>query len=88
MTEKSSHLKRIRETEIESVLKFMPEKGNILEVGGGAGWMALHLKKAGFKVISIDIEKSGYEDQYCFPILIYDGINFPFPDRYFDFIFT
>jgi SAM-dependent methyltransferase len=42
----------------------------------------------GFAVTAMDIPASNYADARVFPILEYDGSEFPFPDQAFDVVYT
>lgn len=86
------HLQKIREYELGRVLfdiQSRIQKGSkILEVGAGTGWQAKKLAEHGFSVEAIDIEKSDYLEHRIWPVLNYDGKNIPFPDNYFDVVFS
>ena len=53
-------LKKIREHELKKIIKNLPPKSRILEIGGGSGWQAKILESLGHNVSSIDIENSFY----------------------------
>ena len=59
-----THLRQIRQTEIEKVAGILKALGGqtILEIGAGAGWQAQYLTEQGFKVIAVDVADSNYGD--------------------------
>ena len=83
-----ANLKEIREYEIGQVLSLLPQRSTILEIGAGAGWQAKLLAEKGFIVTAIDLSKSEYEIKRVYPIIEYDGMHIPFPDKYFDVVFS
>ena len=83
-----SHKKNIRLYELALVLPFIPGHSKVLEIGAGAGWQARKLNEHGFDVTAIDIEGSLYEAVQEWPIIHYDGFHIPFPDNYFDVVFS
>jgi 2-polyprenyl-3-methyl-5-hydroxy-6-metoxy-1,4-benzoquinol methylase len=86
------HLQKIREYELNLVLfdiQSRVQKGSkLLEIGAGTGWQAKKLSEHGFSVEAVDIEKSDYSEHRIWPVLNYDGKNIPFPDNYFDVVFS
>jgi SAM-dependent methyltransferase len=79
----------LRAEEISTVLlRVSRVGGNLLEIGGGTGYQASLLAKHGVNVISIDVDTSNYRHARVFPVLDYDGRNIPFPDKYFDIVFS
>ncbi|MCQ9373886.1 class I SAM-dependent methyltransferase [Methyloversatilis sp. XJ19-13] len=78
----------IREFEYKEVIKRLPARSSILEIGGGTGYQAKRLTEDGYSVKSIDIPNSNYIDQKEFPVMPYDGRNIPFPDASFDVVFS
>ncbi len=86
------HLQKIREYELNRVLfdiqSRIQKENKILEIGAGTGWQAKKLAEHGFSVEAIDIEKSDYLEHRIWPVLDYDGKNIPFPDNYFDVVFS
>ena len=78
------HLKAIRLHEIETVIKMLPHKGRVLEIGAGTGWQAQVLKNYGYDVNAIDVTSNNC----MFPVTMYDGVNIPFEDNTFDIIFS
>ncbi len=87
-TQTQEFLKKIREHELDRVTKVLPNKGRILEIGGGSGWQAKILQNLGYKVTSIDIKDSFYLEEKIFNVKIYDGSNVPFSNKKFDIIFS
>lgn len=87
-----NHFKLIRLIELGNALaeltKLSASKGSLLEIGAGAGWQAQELSKKGYKVDAIDIKSSQYLKDSIWPVKEYDGFNIPFPDNYFDYIFS
>ncbi len=81
-------LKEIREHELKQVIKNIPIKSKILEIGGGSGWQAIILENLGHKVSSIDIKNSFYLEEKVFNVETYDGKNLPFKNKNFDVIFS
>jgi SAM-dependent methyltransferase len=55
---------------------------DLLDVGTGVGGIAADLSRLGFRITSIDVDNSSLYIE--FPTQIYDGVNFPFTDNYFD----
>lgn len=78
----------IREYEYTKIIRRFAPGVRILEIGGGTGYQAKCLAKDGFVVDSIDVPNSNYAGQLEFPVQPYDGRNIPFPDGYFDVIFS
>jgi SAM-dependent methyltransferase len=81
-------LKLIRKAELEIILSHISPPGDLLEIGGGTGAQALALKQVGFEVVSIDLECSNYSSSRCFPVIDYDGRNFPIGDASVDVVFS
>lgn len=85
------HRRAIRLAELQNILPAIPKRGRLLEIGAGAGWQAKALATAGFDVVAIDVNLSNYQalrEQRVWPILEYDGVTIPYPDRSFDFVFS
>ncbi len=82
------HLQKIREYELNNVFSEIPQGSKILEIGAGAGWQTQMLVKRGFAVEAIDVEDTKYLKNRVWPVLTYDGKTIPFPDQYFDVIFS
>lgn len=85
---RQEHLKIIRQYELKQALKHFPITGRILEIGAGAGWQARWLQDYGYEVTAVDIPESRYLQSKVFPVILYDGVNLPFPDNSFDIIFS
>lgn len=60
----------------------------VLEIGGGSGYQASLIASTGADVVSIDVAEPLPGAETYFPVLIYDGRILPFPDGYFDVVFT
>ncbi|WP_172838869.1 class I SAM-dependent methyltransferase [Solemya velesiana gill symbiont] len=83
-----SHLQSIREFELSVIIKLLPEKGRLLEIGSGTGWQASALTEKGFDVSAMDINTSNYYEERVFPVEDYDGHNLPFENAEFDIVYT
>lgn len=59
-----------------------------MEIGAGLGWQAKYLAENGYNVEAIDIENEKYTTHCIWPIASYDGRHIPFPDSYFDIVFS
>ncbi len=77
----------------------LPERARILDVGAGTGASLIELKKLFPKIgkavgldvvqLEVDIANRRFEEyDVDANVRIYDGINIPFPDNYFDVIYT
>lgn len=90
------HLHSIRLAELGCVLPILTEirakksddTFTILELGSGAGWQAKELSERKFRVEAIDIATNIYAEERIWPITTYDGKNIPFPEKYFDVLFS
>ena len=86
------YLESIRLLELECVLSEIkiekPGRNIILEIGAGSGWQSQKLSENGHSVEEIDIDSSNYSKGRIWPITNYDGKHIPFPDDYFDIVFT
>lgn len=78
----------IREFEYAEIVRRLPARSSILEIGGGTGYQAKRLTQDGYQVESIDIPDSNYAGQHEFPVQPYDGKHIPFPDQSFDIVFS
>jgi ubiquinone/menaquinone biosynthesis C-methylase UbiE len=78
----------IREYEVERVIPLIPKGSRILEIGAGAGWQAKRLAEEGFDTTAIDIENSSLAQHSVCDILLYDGDTLPYPDHFFDVVFS
>lgn len=93
MKHKYQYLESIRLYELRKIISILsdikPEKKNvILEIGAGTGWQAKKLVETGYTVEAIDLEDSNYGGDRIWPITNYNGKHIPFPDNYFDIIFS
>ena len=79
---------KIRTIELRKILVYIPQGSRVLEVGAGAGWQAKVIHESGFTVEAIDIDSSEYIEDRVWPITVYDGKKFPFPDNSFDEVFS
>jgi SAM-dependent methyltransferase len=82
------HLNAIRTHELNIILTLLPPVGNILEIGSGTGWQANILEARGYQVDAIDLAWSNLKENRVRSILEYDGKHIPFPNRYFDIVFS
>lgn len=82
------HRRLIRTKELELVFPFIPPGARILEVGAGAGWQAKVLADRGHEVVAIDLPNGRYSELREYPVLDYDGANFPVEDRSMDVVFS
>ncbi len=82
------HLEKLRKEEVETVRsRFSPGK-RVLEIGGGSGYQASVLASWGCNVVSIDLLNRPVPQTRFYPVLDYDGVNFPFANESFDIIFS
>lgn len=83
-------LKELRIFEAEKALSFLKNRnqGQIVEVGGGAGWQANFFSNAGFSYRSFDVEGSNYVNEEPGTVEIYDGFTLPVPENYADIVFS
>jgi SAM-dependent methyltransferase len=83
------HLNRIRSAEIEIVISKLPANGGrILEIGAGTGLQAAEISKRGYEIEAIDVPDSSYKLDRVFPVTDYDGVKIPYPDSFFDVVFS
>ena len=85
MTRYLEALHVIRETEVETASRLLPDRGKVLELGGGDGFQARVLSGLGHDVESIDVSPRAPQ---LFPVQRYDGHTIPFPDATFDAVFS
>jgi SAM-dependent methyltransferase len=66
------------------LLRFLPSDSTILDIGSGDGLLGCMLKKrgTGLKVQGIDVLP---RDKSFIPVLLFDGVTIPYPDKSFDF---
>lgn len=68
---------------VNRIQKFIKKNDKILDFGCGTCCTTAYLKKLGYKnIIGMDIENKSE----CLIPEIYNGINIPYPDKYFDTI--
>ncbi|MBI3306536.1 MAG: class I SAM-dependent methyltransferase [Candidatus Omnitrophica bacterium] len=60
---------------------YLPQRSQILDVGGGWGFYADPLTKRGHQVTVLDVVKPAFQKA---PLVLYGGERFPFPDKSFD----
>jgi 2-polyprenyl-3-methyl-5-hydroxy-6-metoxy-1,4-benzoquinol methylase len=78
----------IRDHEIERVIELLRPGSRILELGGGTGYQARKLANKGFDIISIDLPAHLNKEDLEFPVREYDGQKLPFPDQYFNIVYS
>jgi len=74
--------------ELDRVTPHLPKNSAVLEIGAGAGWQSKELSRRGVAVTAIDIATSYYKPDQIWPVIEYDGLHIPFPDNYFDIVFS
>ena len=86
---------KVREVELDCIVEIITtllEKDltqlKVLEIGSGTGIQAKMLTDLGCEVIAIDIHDSNYSKDRVFDIVDYNGKDIPFPDDYFDIVFS
>jgi SAM-dependent methyltransferase len=84
----AAHLANIRLYELDRVSSYLRKGYKVLEIGAGAGWQAKKLSERGVRVTAIDITSSFYKPDQVWPVIEYDGEHIPFPDNYFDIVFS
>ena len=82
------HLANIRLYELDRVASYLRKGAKVLEIGAGAGWQAKKLSERGLRVTAIDVASSYYKPDQVWPVIEYDGAHIPFPDNYFDIVFS
>ncbi|SRR5579875_96447 len=83
-----AHLNDLRAAELDVIVPHLPPGGRVLEIGAGTGQQALLLLHRGFDVAAVDLAGSAYADARVFPVIEYDGIQFPFPDASFNAVMS
>ena len=81
-------LEQIRQYELSLVLSFITPGTSVLDIGAGAGWQSKLLSTHGAFVEAIDLVTTSYKGLRVFPVKDYDGSKIPFPDNYFDIVFS
>lgn len=85
------YLNELRTLEIIDVLERHPsffQDRRVLEIGGGTGVQAVEIEKVAQELISIDIADSNLAEHANEKITIYDGHTIPYPDNYFDTVYS
>ena len=82
--------------DLEIIKKYLPEKGLVLDAGGGLGRIAIPLAKLGLRVVLLDISKTAinFAKERAKEEGVLDRIDFvegdvcdlPFPDNHFDLV--
>jgi SAM-dependent methyltransferase len=83
-----SNLVDVRAEEFNRVRHFFEPGIRVLEIGGGTGYQASLIASTGAAVDSIDVAEPLPGVETYFPVRIYDGQTLPFPDDYFDVVFS
>jgi len=81
-------LERLRTYEADLVVPLLSKGSFLLEIGSGTGWQAKVFSERGFQVEALDLEGGPYSSHCVFPVGKFDGVNIPFPDKTFDFVFS
>jgi ubiquinone/menaquinone biosynthesis C-methylase UbiE len=82
------HLEVLRLYEFQLVSEYFINGKRVLEIGAGNGWQSKLIATRGCETHAIDVETSSYKEGNVYPISFYDGKTIPFPDDYFDVIFS
>lgn len=82
------HLEELRRHELMLVAAFIPACSRILEIGAGSGWQSKLLAELGHEVHALDLPQRRKQGVQHFPVADYDGVHIPFPDQYFDVVFS
>lgn len=95
VSQRTDHLHALRSAELACLFPILSayrsdseRNPRVLELGSGTGWQAREISERGFSVDALDIDSSIYAQQKVWPVTLYDGSNIPFPDDYFDVIFS
>lgn len=83
-----SNLIDVRGEEFNRIRCFFQPGMRVLEIGGGTGYQASLIASTGAAVESIDVAEPLSGVETYFPVHIYDGRTLPFPDDYFDVVFS
>lgn len=81
-------LEKIRCYELDLAVSEFTEDAVVLEIGAGAGFQAKRLAELGYSVCAIDISQSNYRKYRVWPVEEYNGRDIPYPDNYFDIVFS
>ena len=82
------HLDRIRKAEVEQVKAYFRRGMRVLEIGGGNGYQASIMASWRCEVFSIDLANRPFAEKCYYPVQDYDGQEIPFPNTYFDIVFS
>ena len=80
-------LERFREAEAELVRQWFTPGSRVLDIGAGTGYQARIFDSWGCDVFAVDVEIRSPAHQF-WPVTLFDGINLPFDDNWFDVVFT
>jgi len=83
--EQADQLSRLRRYEFERIKHLFDSNDRVLEIGGGSGFQASLFSKHVDEIVSIDVNS---HQAPVAEVKIYDGINIPFPDKYFSAVFS
>lgn len=78
----------MRSAELALAISLLPRGGKILELGAGDGWQASLLAQHGFAVTPVDVASATMGAAQFAPVTIYDGRTLPFPDAFFDAVYS
>jgi SAM-dependent methyltransferase len=78
----------LRRTEFTGVQHFFRSGVHVLEIGGGTGYQASLIASTGASIDSIDVAEPLPGVEIHFPVRTYEGKALPFPDDYFDVVFS
>lgn len=73
--------------EIEGLSSLFSNK-TVLEIGAGTGQQAKLIASKGYYVIALDVNSSSYRQSRVYPIVEYDGINFPIREKSVSIVFS
>ena len=80
-----SHTESIRKLELNLVIDELKATDDVLEIGGGSGFLAAVISGHVANCVSIDVRQ---EPEAQYPIHLYDGTTIPFDDSSFGIIFS
>jgi len=84
----ASLLEKLRYEEICSVRRWLPQNGQVIEIGGGDGFQARVLASWHCRVSSLDVPDRPRSAEPHYPVQDYDGFRLPFEDGTFDVAFS